>query len=135
MIESLFTPEVMERMFAVLETAAQGSVAVLIVYLLIPLLISLSVTVGWCYAVYHIVKRVHDVLIAHFARPRPEVVKKEVINRIKLDGKDFLMTDLAKKELADLLDDIRQKTGAGRTLGFKDISDAKDFLKTNWGGR
>ena len=131
MIEYLFTPEVMERMFSVLETAAQGSVSVLIIYLTIPLLISLSITAGWCYAVYHVVKRIHDVLIAHFARPRPEIVKKEVINLVEFDGKPSELTASGLSALPSLIRVIRDRSQKHYVHGF-DIKKAEKILIKHW---
>lgn len=102
-MESLFTPEVISSFLEMLKGAADGSVTVLVVYFLLPLMMLLVASLSWLAFAYYLIKNLSKVLLKRLDRAK--------INLTRLDIKDsFITIDGTPALFCDLVDSIKGDT-------------------------
>ena len=102
-METLFTPEVVQQFLEVLKTAADGSVTVLVVYFLLPLMMLIVSSLAWFFGVYFIIKNVCGVVKDVFNRPK--------FTRLDVSG-HFIENGGGPKAFVELINSIKVSTGS-----------------------
>lgn len=135
-METLFSPETVQKFLEILGTAAEGSVTVLIAYFMIPLFMLLVSTLAWTYIGYHFIKFLKVVFEGWFSKEKLVLTKYDlkehfityngehkifidVINKLK--GSDMYVREYHIEYLMDALENqIKISANRRNTIRLKD---------------
>lgn len=103
-METLFSPEVIERFLEILSKATEGGVTAIVVYLLLPAIMLLISAVAWFAGTFYTVRAIRDCVLGWRDRP--------VVTQIKLDVNKRMITSDATPELMnDFLSRVKTSDG------------------------
>lgn len=119
-METLFSPEVIERFLEILSKATEGGVTAIVVYLLLPAIMLLISAAAWFAGTFYTVRAIRDCVLHWRERP--------IVNEVKLDVNKFLITsDTTPELMKEFLTAISERER--RYIHEQDVSWAMQALK------